>query len=133
MKKVALVLTLLIGFTLSSLSQKRERMKSELVSYKYKQDSTWYDWDNWGESKVKIIHDIKNDRFKIKDREEKIYIILESLEKRQDDVGDEILEWSCVNSDGQKCIIKIVTLNSFDKEKQFYIEYSYKKISYHLR
>jgi len=35
-------------------------MKPELVSYKYKQDSIWYDWSNWEESKAIIIHDTIN-------------------------------------------------------------------------
>ena len=94
--------------------------------------STYNDYSNkWrefesvsGGSDILISIDLTNERVKIFSKREQILDIIKYYDKKTDRDGDETIAFLCVDSDGLKCKVRYIILNSQEGRKQLYVGYS---------
>ncbi|RAR72857.1 hypothetical protein [Flavobacterium aciduliphilum] len=91
-------------------------------------------WNNWSEFKkaeIIITLDAKKDRFVVNSKDIQLYRI-ESYLQKVVDADNETLGFNCIDNDGAKCIIMIVTRKKENNRKQFYIIYPDLKMVYNI-
>ncbi|RYM35943.1 hypothetical protein ERX46_02815 [Brumimicrobium glaciale] len=124
MKKILFLICLLASSAISF----SQVVKFKITSVSFRDyDETTETWDEWSEGKeLNILGfiDSENERVKIFSETEQNYDVIENKGERTDNDGDDVVEWICVNEDGVKCSLKLITINSQDKRKQLYINFN---------
>jgi hypothetical protein len=85
-------------------------------------------WGNWEDATngkdILISFDITNERIKIYSKVEQIFDIIKYYDKTTDSDNDDVIGFQCIDKDGSKCKIRLVTLKSQENRKQLYVGYS---------
>ena len=132
MRKTLLLLTFI---TLNSICYSQVvKFKISSVSFKNYDEKIgqWEDWTEIEEVDILGTIDVDNDRIRIFSKSEQNYDVIENKGKRTDNDGDDIIEWICVNEDGMKCGVRLVTLNSRNGRKQLYVDFNNFYILYNI-
>lgn len=132
MKKI---LSLVLFIFLSQLTLGQVvKFKSTGLAITAKDDITqeWTDWSEMKPTEVLIVLDVDNDRFKIYSKVEQTYDVIGSEEPITDSDGDLTLKFICINEDGLKCTVRLVTLYSQNNQEQLYIDFGDTKFVYDI-
>jgi hypothetical protein len=101
------------------------KLRSTAYSLRHKiNEYKWSDWDDWEDANVLITIDTDNDRITIYSAERQVYDIAENDGESTDDDGDETLSLYCVDKDGIKCRVRLVSLNSRNGKIHLYVDYN---------
>jgi hypothetical protein len=101
------------------------KLKSTSYSLRHKiNEQRWGDWAAWEDAKILITLDTENERITIYSSKTQVYDIAKDEGESTDDDGDETLSLYCIDNDGLRCTVRLVTLNSRNGELQLYVDYS---------
>jgi hypothetical protein len=102
------------------------------VTVKDKITQEWNDWSEMRAAEVLIVLDVDNDRIKIYSNEEQTYDVIDSEEPSTDSDGDFTIGFICINEDGLKCRVRLVTLYSQNNQEQLYVDFGDTKFVYNI-
>lgn len=132
MKLFRLVLLfILFGFGSNSFSQ-TIKLKTSSVSYAEKnQIGKWSNWSEFAKAEIIITIDGKKNRIIVNSPELQVFTIKAYGEKIESE-NDKIVPFECVDHNGSKCNILVITKKKEDNRMQFYINYSEVKFVYNI-
>lgn len=110
------------------------KFKSTGVAITVKDEVTqeWEDWSKMQPAEVLIVLDVDNERIKIYSKKEQTYDVIGGGEPSTDSDGDLTLEFVCINEDGIKCTVSLVTLYSQNNREQLYINFADTRFVYNI-
>ncbi len=130
MKKI-LILFVFLTFGITAFGQTIS-MKTSSVSVMEKSGKgTWGKWSDFVKAEILITIDAKKDRIIVNSPEIQVFSIKSYGEKIETDT-DKIVGFDCVDNNGSKCKILVITRKKENNRMQFYINYSEVKFVYNI-
>lgn len=121
----------LLSFSAISFAQ-TIRMKTSSVSYCEKSHTgKWSNWSEFVKADIIITIDGKKNRIVVNSPELQVFTIKAYGEKIEND-DEKIVPFECVDHNGSKCNILVITRKKENNRMQFYINYSEVKFVYNI-
>ncbi|KGD68726.1 hypothetical protein [Flavobacterium aquatile] len=132
MKHIQLFLLLLtMGFA-SQVTAQTFTLRTSSVSYSEKnQIGKWSKWSDFAKADLIITIDGKKNRIVVNSPTIQVFTIKSYGEKTETD-KDVITPFECVDNNGSKCNIIVITRKNEGNRMQFYINYSEVKFVYNI-
>lgn len=106
--------------------------KTSSVSYAEKTErGAWRNWSEFVKANLVITIDAKKSRIVVNSPELQVFTILAYGEKTEDE-NSKIVPFDCIDHNGSKCRIFVITKKKEDNRMQFYINYSEVKFVYNI-
>ena len=133
MKLLQTLLFLLVFSTISqNTSAQSIRFKTTSMSISEKDEKgKWSNWSDFAEAELMIILDVKKDRIIVNSKDLQLYKIASYGDKIVTET-DDIVPFECVDNEGAKCAILIITRKKENNRMQFYINYPQTKLVYNI-
>ena len=125
------VILILFGFTVKTQAQALS-LKTSSVSYAEKNEiGKWSKWSEFVKADILITIDGKKNRIIVNSPEIQVFTITAYGDKTETET-DKIVPFECVDHNGSKCNIIVITRKKEDNRMQFYINYSEVKFVYNI-
>jgi len=126
-----LFLFLLLGLGSKALAQPI-RMKTSSVSIIEKNEAgKWGEWSDFVKAELVIVIDGAKSRIVVNSPEIQVFTITSFGEKIETET-DKIVPFDCIDNNGSKCKIFVITRKNEGNRIQFYINYSEVKFVYNI-
>ena len=130
MKKI-LFIFIFIALGAKSYSQTLT-FKTESVSFTEKNEKgKWTNWSDFVKAELLITIDAKKDRIVVNSPTIQMFSI-KSYGEKTENQNDKIVPFDCVDNNGSKCQIIVITKKKEGNRMQFYINYSEVKFVYNI-
>ncbi|MBY0486803.1 MAG: hypothetical protein K2P85_06420 [Flavobacteriaceae bacterium] len=127
-----LLLIVVLCFGFQKTSAQVYRFKTSSLSVMDKNDKgAWNKWSEFKKAEIVITLDGNKDRFIVNSKDLQLYKIQSYLEKVSTE-DDDTVGFNCIDNDGAKCVILIVTRKKENNRMQFYINYTDLKMVYNI-
>lgn len=126
-----LFLALFLSFGIQKASAQIYDFKTSGYSVSEKTNGKWSNWSNFVKSSIIITLDGKKDRVVVNSQELQLFKITKYGDKIVTK-NDETIPLECVDNDGNRCSILIVTRKKENNRKQFYINFDDIKFVYNV-
>ena len=132
MKHLQIALLLLfLSFGSKSIGQ-TIRLKTSSVSYIEKVEKKgWGEWSDFVKAELVVTIDAKKDRIVVNSPEIQVFTILSYGDKIETETS-KIVPFDCIDNNGSKCKILVITRKDEGNRMQFYINYSDLKFVYNI-
>lgn len=130
MKRIIFLILLSLGF--ATASAQTIKLKTSSVSFvEKKAKGGWGEWSDFVDAKLLITIDGKKDRIVVNSPVIQVFTIVSYGEKIETET-DKIVPFDCVDNNGSKCKILVITRKKENNRMQFYINYSEVKFVYNI-
>ena len=130
-KLICIVLFLLLNVSGSGFAQ-TIRIKTNSVSFTERNaKGAWSTWSDFKPAEILITIDAAKDRIVVNSPEIQVFSIKEYGDKIENTV-EKIVPFTCVDANGSKCIVLVITKKEENNRMQFYINYSDVKFVYNI-
>jgi hypothetical protein len=130
MKRLLILFSLLFLSTLTF--GQTIKMKTSSVSFVEKTEKgKWGEWSEFVTANLLITIDAKKDRIVVNSPEIQVFTITNYGEKIETDT-DKTVPFECIDNNGSKCTILVITRKKEGNRMQFYINYSEVKFVYNI-
>ncbi|MBC7522993.1 MAG: hypothetical protein H7239_00920 [Flavobacterium sp.] len=130
-KNLVFVFFVFIGFV-SSLQAQPISIKTSSVSFTERTDkNNWTKWSDFVKAEILITIDGKKNRIVVNSPEIQVFTIKSYGDKTETDT-DKIIPFDCIDNNGSKCKIFVITRKKEANRMQFYINYSDVKFVYNI-
>jgi hypothetical protein len=130
MKKI-LILFVFISFGITAFGQTISLKTSSASVIEKNPRSGWGKWSDFVKAEILITIDAKKDRIIVNSPEIQVFSIKSYGEKIETE-NDKIVGFDCVDNNGSKCKILVITRKKENNRMQFYINYSEVKFVYNI-
>lgn len=128
----SLLLLLALCFGLQKSAAQTLRFKTSSVSYAEKSErGGWRNWSEFVKADIIIDIDAKKNRIVVNSPELQVFTILAYGDKTEDE-NTKVVPFDCIDHNGSKCRIFVITKKKEDNRMQFYINYSEVKFVYNI-
>ncbi len=118
-------------FSTAALSQ-TIRMKTSSVSYIEKNNKNeWGKWSDFVKAELLVTIDAKKDRIVINSAQIQVFTIKSYGDKMETETS-KIVPFDCVDNNGSKCKILVITRKDEGNRMQLYVNYSEVKFVYNI-
>ena len=118
-------------FSTAALSQ-TIKMKTSSVSYIEKNNkSEWGKWSDFVKAELLVTIDAKKDRIVINSAQIQVFTIKSYGDKMETETS-KIVPFDCVDNNGSKCKILVITRKDEGNRMQLYVNYSEVKFVYNI-
>ncbi|MBC7494087.1 MAG: hypothetical protein H7221_03695 [Flavobacterium sp.] len=132
MKKLLCFLFVSIFFVPNVISAQTIKIKTTSVSFTEKNaKGLWNAWSDFKPAEILITIDAQKDRIIVNSPEIQVFSIKEYGDKIENET-EKIVPFTCVDANGSKCIILVITKKTENNRMQFYINYSEVKFVYNV-
>lgn len=108
------------------------KIKTSSVSFTEKNaKGSWGDWSDFKPAEILITIDASKDRIVVNSPEIQVFSIKEYGDKIENNI-EKIVPFTCVDANGSKCIVLVITKKTENNRMQFYINYSEVKFVYNV-
>jgi len=123
---------LFLCFGLQNTNAQTLKFKTSSVSITEKNEKEkWSAWSDFVKADLLITIDGKKNRIVINSPEIQVFTILAYGDKSENDFN-KIVPFECIDNNGSKCTIFVITKKKEDNRMQFYINYSEVKFVYNI-
>lgn len=130
-KSISFTLFLFFIFTGFGFTQ-TIKIKTNSVSFTERNaKGSWNVWSDFKPAEILITIDASKDRIIVNSPEIQVFSIKEYGDKTENDI-DKIVPFTCVDANGSKCIVLVITKKAENNRMQFYINYSEVKFVYNI-
>ncbi|MEN9928972.1 MAG: hypothetical protein RLZZ231_893 [Bacteroidota bacterium] len=130
MKQVVILFSLLFISTFSF--GQTIKLKTSSVSFVEKTEKgKWGEWSDFTTAELLITIDAKKDRIVVNSPEIQVFTIKNYGDKIETET-DKTVPFECVDNNGSKCTILVITRKKEGNRMQFYINYSEVKFVYNI-
>jgi hypothetical protein len=128
----SLLLLFFLSFGLHNSSAQTLTFKTSSVSITEKNErGKWGEWSDFVKADLVITIDAKKNRIVVNSPEIQVFTILAYGEKTEDDTT-KIVPFECIDNNGSKATIFVITKKKESNRMQFYINYSEVKFVYNI-
>lgn len=128
----SIFLFFLLFFSIYSTSAQTLKFKTSSVSITEKNEKDkWSTWSDFVKADLLITIDGKKNRIVINSPEIQVFTILAYGEKSENEFN-KIVPFECIDNNGSKSTIFVITKKKEDNRMQFYINYSEVKFVYNI-
>jgi len=128
----SLLLLFFLSFGIQSANAQTLKLKTSSVSITEKNEKgKWSDWSDFVKADLVITMDGKKDRIVINSPEIQVFTILAYGDRFETD-NDKVVPFECIDNNGSKCQIFVITKKKEDNRMQFYVNYSEVKFVYNI-
>jgi hypothetical protein len=106
------------------------RFRTSDFCYRTESNGYWSQWSKW--QSVDVLVNIVEDRVIIYSQQTQIYDVIQNLGKNTDNDGDTTYSFSCVDAEGIRCRVRLVS-RADTSTLQLYVDYSDINWVYNLR
>lgn len=122
-KLMGLIAIMILALSTFSFSQ-TYKLKTTSISTRQKTNNyEWGDWSEWKDVSMLITLNIDEERITIYSKEKQVYDIVDFEDEKEDEDGNRIMTFYCVDNDGGTCRLRMVKLLSNEVYSQLYIDY----------
>jgi hypothetical protein len=108
------------------------KLKTSSVSFVEKTvKGKWGEWSDFVKADLLITIDAKKDRIVVNSPEIQVFTITNYGEKIETE-SDKTIPFECIDNNGSKCTILVITRKKEENRMQFYINYSEVKFVYNI-
>lgn len=108
------------------------KLKTSSVSFVEKTiKGKWGEWSDFVKADLLITIDAKKDRIVVNSPEIQVFTITNYGEKTETET-DKTVPFECIDNNGSKCTIFVITRKKEENRMQFYINYSEVKFVYNI-
>lgn len=130
--KHALLFFVFLTIGIQKMSAQTLTFKTSSVSITEKNErGNWNEWSDFVKADLVITIDGKKNRIVVNSPEIQVFTILSYGEKTENET-DKIVPFDCIDNNGSKCTIFVITKKNEDNRMQFYINYSEVKFVYNI-
>lgn len=130
-KSIYLVFFVLLTVAGSGFSQ-TIKIKTNSVSFTERNaKGAWNVWSDFKPAEILITIDAAKDRIVVNSPEIQVFSIKEYGDKIENET-EKIVPFTCVDANGSKCIVLVITKKTENNRMQFYINYSDVKFVYNI-
>jgi len=127
---IALLFFFFWGLQNSSAQTLKFRTSSVSITEK-NEKGKWSEWSDFVKADLVITIDGKKNRIVINSPEIQVFTILAYGEKSENE-SDKVVPFECIDNNGSKCTIFVITRKKEDNRMQFYVNYSEVKFVYNI-
>lgn len=128
----ALSLFLFFFFGVQNANAQTLKFRTSSVSITEKNEKgKWSEWSDFVKADLVITIDGKKNRIVINSPEIQVFTILAYGEKSEN-ATDKVVPFECIDNNGSKCTIFVITRKNEDNRMQFYVNYSEVKFVYNI-
>jgi len=126
------VLLAFLGFGSTTLQAQTITMRTSSISVTEKNEKgVWNKWSDFVTADLVITIDGKKNRIVVNSPDIQVFTITAYGEKTEND-DQKIVPFECVDNNGSKCTIFVITHKKENNRMQFYINYSEVKFVYNI-
>jgi hypothetical protein len=130
MRYILLLLFLFLGF--QNVAAQTYKLKTSSVSVtEMNEKGKWREWSDFVKADLVITIDGKKNRIVVNSPEIQVFNI-KAYGEKIDDENQTIVPFECVDNNGSKCTIIVITKKKENNRMQFYINYSEVKFVYNI-
>ncbi len=130
--KQFLVFFVFLTFSSYKINAQALSFKTSSVSITEKNErGNWSEWSDFVKADLLITIDAKKNRIVVNSPEIQVFTILSYGEKSENKT-DSIVPFECIDNNGSKATIFVITKKNEDNRMQFYINYSEVKFVYNI-
>jgi hypothetical protein len=127
-----LVLLVFLGFGSTTLQAQTITMRTTSISVTEKNEKgVWNKWSDFVDADLVITIDGKKNRIVVNSPDIQVFTITAYGEKTEND-DQKIVPFECIDNNGSKCTIFVITQKKENNRMQFYINYSEVKFVYNI-
>lgn len=126
------VLLAFLGFGSTTLQAQTITMRTSSISVTEKNEKgVWNKWSDFVDADLVITIDGKKNRIVVNSPDIQVFTITAYGEKTEND-DQKIVPFECIDNNGSKCTIFVITQKKENNRMQFYINYSEVKFVYNI-
>ncbi len=126
------VLLVFLGLGSSTLQAQTITMRTSSISVTEKNEKgVWNKWSDFVDADLIITIDGKKNRIVVNSPDIQVFTITAYGEKTEND-DQKIVPFECIDNNGSKCTIFVITQKKENNRMQFYINYSEVKFVYNI-
>lgn len=128
---ITFLLALLVNFTYA-----QDIIKFKTTEYSYRvydsENKIWTKWSSWEDVSNLVVLNFGTERITIYAKETFVYDMV-GYNNHKDKDGDDVYKFTCVDDDGTECKVRLLILNSQNKNTQIYIDYDRLQVAYNVK
>lgn len=126
------MLLIFLSFGVEDAAAQTLKFKTSSVSITEKNErGKWSEWSDFVKADLVISIDAKKNRIVVNSPEIQVFTIL-SYGERSEDNNNKIVPFECIDNNGSKATIFVITKKKEANRMQFYINYSEVKFVYNI-
>jgi len=128
----SILLFFFLFLSLQNTTAQTLKFKTSSVSITEKNEKgKWSQWSDFVKADLLITIDGRKNRIVVNSPEIQVFSILNYGEKTEDE-SNKVVPFECIDNNGSKCTIFVITKKKEDNRMQFYINYSEVKFVYNI-